>query len=739
LLRPDAPERLPAVTPEAAAYRNQPGPMEATATSPARPDAVPYASEQPYMLRFRWLDNGGARPMTLTADRAATHTLSLLDELVLTLLNEESGYFRQVPGWNLNCAVIGGVLGELSLLSRIDTDMDSLILLDRTKTGDPALDPILEEIAAEPVQRNARYWIERLAPRADSIIDLTLERLVDLKILRHHDGDFWSLAPSGSQTDSYARTGDSTAVDFVKTRLSRAIFANEIPDPRDIIIICLINTCDVLRYIFELDDEAEQRVEIIRKMDLIGRSIAAAVSQNIAGHLFRHSTLAKPIPVVPLRKFLLNRHARDGNIPALFAELAEAYGPVFKIRPPFADPIIFLAGPEINHWVHRHGRMYLRARDYLEDFEKIYGGSGILPTLDGADHFRYRKSMQPAYSRSRLEGQLDEYYSNVRSHITSWSAGETLPAKDTCRRLVNAALSPLTVSIDTQDLVDDMHKYKERALQTHVIRNLPKFMLYTPGMRRRAKLLGEVVERVQSVHTPAQRAGCPRDLADDLLSMHTSDRQFLPESNLPFVFSAPLIASMYVGDQLGFLLHAMVSQPALYERIRIEADAMFANGDPGRKEITGPGTDVTHRFILECMRLYPIVPASFRNVMNTCVVEGYELPEGARVVIAQTATHFMEDSFPDPFTFDIDRYLAPRKEHLGTTYAPYGLGTHTCLGSRVTSLQLVINLLMLTHYFTLEISPAKQEHKPKISAFPSASVNKKLKFIITEQRHELPV
>ena len=676
--------------------------------------------------------------MTLTADGATTQTLSLLDELVLTLLNEESGYFRQVPGWDLNCAVIGGVLGELSLMSRIDTDMNSLILLDRTETGDPALDPILETIAAEPVQRDALYWIERLAPRAESIIDLTLERLVDLGILRHHDGDFWSLAPSGSQTDSYARTGDSTAVDFVKTRLSRAIFASEIPDPRDIIIICLINTCDVLRFIFELDEEAEKRVEVIRKMDLIGRSIAAAVSHNIAGPLFRHSALAKPIPVVPLRKLLRNRHAREGNFPAFFADLAEAYGPVFQIRPPFTDPLILLAGAETNHWAHRHGRMYLRARDYLEEFEKVYGGSGILPTLDGADHFRYRKSTQPAYSRSRLEGRLDEYYSNVRKHIASWSAGDTLAAKGMCRRLVNATLSPLAVGIDTQDIVDDLHKYKERSLQTHVTKNLPKFMLYTPGMRRRAKLVDEVVERVQSVHTPAQRAGCPRDLADDLLSMHSSDRQFLPESNLPFVLSAPLIASMYVGDQLGFILHMMVSQPEFYEKIRGEADAMFANGDPGPKELTGPGTDVTRRFIMEVMRIYPIVPASFRTVMNTCVVEGYELPEGARVVIAQTATHYMETSFPDPFTFDIDRYLPPRKEHLGTSYAPYGLGTHTCLGSRLTSLQLAINMLMLTHYFTLEISPAKQQHKPKISAFPSASVNNKLRFVITEQRHEMP-
>ena len=93
------------------------------------------------------------------------------EELILTLLNEESGYFHQVPGWDLNCAVAGAVLAELSLKSRIDTDMESLFLLDRTETGNPALDPILKEISGEPVQRNAQYWIERLAPHAESIID----------------------------------------------------------------------------------------------------------------------------------------------------------------------------------------------------------------------------------------------------------------------------------------------------------------------------------------------------------------------------------------------------------------------------------------------------------------------------------------------------------------------------------------------------------------------------------------
>ena len=204
------------------------------------------------------------------------------------------------------------------------------------------------------------------------------------------------------------------------------------------------------------------------------------------------------------------------------------------------------------------------------------------------------------------------------------------------------------------------------------------------------------VDWVLRVHTPAQRAGCPRDLVDDLLTMHANDRQFLPESNLRFVLSAPLIASMYVGDQLSFIAYAMVSRPEFYEQIRAEADALFADGDPDGDALTGPGTDITRRFIMEVMRMYPIVPMSVRNVANACEVEGYELPEGVRLFIGTTATHYMEDLFPDPFKFDIDRYKAPRKEHLGTGYAPYGLGTHTCLGSRLTELYLALSLIHIS-------------------------------------------
>ncbi|MDE2652192.1 MAG: cytochrome P450 [Gemmatimonadetes bacterium] len=676
--------------------------------------------------------------MNDTAENSKAECLSLTDELILMLLDEKGGYFHQVPGWRLNCAVVGGVLAELSFRSRLDSDLTSLFVVDRAETGDPVLDPILKEIADEPDQHNARYWIERLAPRAEAIVDQTLDRLVERGILQHHEGEFWTLASPVMHGQRYGMLEEGATDQFVKARIANVIFTDEIPEPRDVVIVCLVNTCDVFRLIFELDEAAEERIKLVCQLDLIGRSIADAVSESLVSPTRRHTAFVKKIPTVSLPGLLRNPHVRDGNLNALFANLAEEYGPVFRIRLPFSERMTFLAGLETNEWVQKRGRRYLRTRDYFSDFEKVYGAVGVLPALDGADHFRLRKFLSPAYSRTRLGGQLDQLYDRGRAYMSTLRVGDSYRATSMSRAMVNAQLSPLFIGVDTQDLMDDLMVYKERALSVHIAKTLPKFTLHTPGMRRRAAVLDTLMERILRVHTPAQRADSPRNLVDDYLSLHASDPQFLPESNLLFAFSAALIASVYLGDTFSLLVYAMASQPDLYDRIRVEADALFANGDPENDDFTPANIDVTHRFLMECLRMYPIVPMSVRNVMNTCTVGNYELPVGERIHIAMTATHYMSEVFSEPYKFDIDRFLPSRREHHSMGFAPYGLGTHRCLGTRWMEMHLAVNLLMLAHYFTIEVSPVKYARKLRFNPFPSLKPSKKLKFRISEQRRELP-
>lgn len=674
--------------------------------------------------------------MTDVSGDTATNHLSLPDELILMLLNEQNGYFHQIPGWKLHCAIAGAVLAELSLQSRIDTDTESLILMDRKKTGDPVLDPFLEEIAGESASRNARYWIEHLASKAESVIDLTLDRLVEQKILEHHDGEFWTLAPAHWLTQHHDDAHKATANQFIKARISEVIFSDMIPDVRDVIIVCLVNACDVFRFIYELDEEDEERIRSICRMDLIGRSISEAVEQNIVNPIAR-STLSRQIPKVPLRRVLFNRHLRSRLVPALFADLAKEYGPVFTIQPPFSKPLTFVAGPAANRWVHQHGRSYLTARGYFGDFEKVYGATGVLSALDGGDHFRLRRAMASTYSRERLSGQMDLLFQHVRQFMADWKVGDVHPARGLCRQLVNAQLSPLHVGVESQDLLDDLVAYKERALSVRITKTLPGFMLRTPGMKRRAKAVDALFRRVLSVHTPAQRMGCPRTLADDVLGLHASDPQLVPESNLRFALTASALTSVYFGDMVSFALYAMVSQPDLHERIRGEADALFADGDPKGEDFTPSTTNVTRRFIRECLRMYPVIPMSIRDVVNSCVIEGYEIPVGTRLYIAQTASHYMDDVFPDPSTFDIDRYQPPRDEHRSPGWAPYGLGTHTCLGTQQAFLQMTANLMLVTRHFTLALSPP--DYDLRFDPFPSMKPSRKLKFHVKEKRHPLPV
>ena len=668
-------------------------------------------------------------------DSIESQPLSLLDEFILMLLDEESGYFYQIDAHKMNCAIIGAALAELSLLSRIDTDMESLILLDPKETGNQSLDLILKEIVDEPVQRNAQYWIEKLIRHAETITDLTLENLVDMGILEYHQGDFWTVAAGKLYADGDDE--DASLGQFIRTRIGKDIFSDDIPHPRDIIIICLIETCNIFSLMFKLDKKAEERISLICRMDLIGRSMANAVEENINNPLLTISHHGKKIPRIPLHRLLLNPHARTGNLPVLFADLTKRYGPVFEIAPPFLKPNIFLSGPEVNRWVLRHGRKHLTNKNIFGDFEEVYGAAGILPALDGTDHFRYRKTMTPAYSRARVEEQMDLICSKARKYMAGWKVGESYPARDLCRKMMNAQMSPLMMNIDTQDIMDDIAAYKERALSTHLLHILPKFLLQTPGMKRKAKAIDTLIERVQSVHTAAQRAGCPRNFVDDLLSLNANYPLLMPESNLSFVLSAVVLASMYMSDGLTFALYAMASQPELYEKIQSEADALFLNGDPVGKDFSPDNIEITDRFISECLRMYPVVPISMRRVVNTFTIEGYEIQQGAIINIAQTAPHYMEDCFPDPSSFDIDRYLPPRNEHKNPGYAPYGLGPHTCLGARWMNLHMAANLLIIAHYFTVRVHP--ENYKLRIDPFPSMKPDNKLKFHIAEQKHELPI
>ncbi len=199
--------------------------------------------------------------------------LRFAEEIVLLLLNDEDGGFVHVPEWSLKYALAGGVLMDLALENRIDTDLEKLVLLDSTPVGDSLLDPTLAEIEAG-AERDARFWVERTGNRAQAIREEALSRLVSQGILEPRDDRFlWVF-----RSRRYPAI-DGQAEREVKLRIMGALFSDEIPHPRDVVIICLADACGIFRGLLSKQelDRASVRIEQVRKLDLIGQAMTQAI------------------------------------------------------------------------------------------------------------------------------------------------------------------------------------------------------------------------------------------------------------------------------------------------------------------------------------------------------------------------------------------------------------------------------------------------------------------------------
>ena len=201
--------------------------------------------------------------------------LTFAEEIVLLLLDDKSGKFVPTPIWSRKCALAGAVLMDLALHGRIDTDLRKLSVVDRSPVGDDLLDPVLATIVAERETYDARHWVERVAEeRSDEIQDQALARLVERGILESEGGRLLFVLRARRYP-----VIDGKAEREVKLRIMRVLFSDDIPSPRDIVIICLADACRIFgRIMSEAElEQARARIEVVRRMDLIGQAVSSAI------------------------------------------------------------------------------------------------------------------------------------------------------------------------------------------------------------------------------------------------------------------------------------------------------------------------------------------------------------------------------------------------------------------------------------------------------------------------------
>jgi hypothetical protein len=204
--------------------------------------------------------------------------LTFTEEIVLLALDDKTGAQLHLPVTALNYGLAGAVLADLAWAGKIDTDQERLTILDPSPTGDPLLDPWLALIASEKNVHSVAHWLSVLADRQKEIEQPALDRLIDRGILKRQDKKIlWVIGLRRYPTvDGHERTE-------VRTRLGQLILGEDLPDPRDAMLISLLRGCRLTDNIFQGPEFASrgERLATLAKMDLVGREVASATTNAI--------------------------------------------------------------------------------------------------------------------------------------------------------------------------------------------------------------------------------------------------------------------------------------------------------------------------------------------------------------------------------------------------------------------------------------------------------------------------
>ncbi|MXZ08539.1 MAG: cytochrome P450 [Gemmatimonadetes bacterium] len=638
--------------------------------------------------------------------------LRFAEEILLLLHDEDRGDFA--PGLaqhSLNIALAGAVLMDLALENRIDTDLEHLYLADSTPLEDDLLDPTLADIARDTDTRDTNYWLAQTTKRGDEIRDKALTRLVNRGILEAESEDIFLLSRLVSRSRRYP-TIDGKTLEEVRLRIMRVLYTDEIPDPRDIVIICLADACGVFKNILSQSElsEVQERIELIRKMDLIGQSVTKAIREHEPPTPV--PTPRKEIPQAPGLPLIGNTIGMKRDLGSLLVKQYRNLGPIFRIKA-FNRRFVVLVGPEANTFVKRGGK-YLRTLENWVDYNKAGGVGRSIISMDGPDHIRLRKELADVYTHRLIEGRVGDAVHVLQQDIAGWPQDKPLPGLYTWQRIVLDQIGVLALSMPVHDYLDDIMIYFQSKMKTYVMRQQPRLMLYRPRVRRAFKRVEELAQRILADHEPEKRRNKPPDAIDHLLELHRRDPQFLPETDLDML--GPLSAGLdTVANICAFMFYELLKRPDLREQVIAEADALFDQGMPTVNDLRK--LDVIHRTAMEIIRLYPLAPVmSLRTVANSFEFEGYKVPAGETLLIGFTIPHRMPEYFPNPERFDIDRYTAERAEHRQHgVYVPFGLGAHRCPGNRLAEVLIALNMATVLREAELVLHPPDCELKTKRS------------------------
>ncbi len=414
-----------------------------------------------------------------------------------------------------------------------------------------------------------------------------------------------------------------------------------------------------------------------------------------------------------------------------FVDLYKQYGPIFRVNI-FNRKIVVMAGLEANRFLNTDGNHVLNSQELFGSFGREFNNEIFLTAMDGEHHLHLRKVMRQGYSRSAMMPHVPELLQIIDEYTQTLKPGDTIKVFTVLQRLVTEQIGVIAAGKRPGDYFKYIQRFLNFSLNVHVLKMWPKFMLKLPIYREaKAKSL-ELGRMVLEAHRADSAEGGHRDLIDDLLSAKDPQGNPYNEDMLLSSTIGPYFAGMdTVAASLSFFVYNVLKHPEVKHASTEEADNLFSSDIPNLNQMKG--MEMLHGASIETLRIHPATPFTPRNASETFEFAGHRVEAGSEVFVAQTVTHYLEEFYPNPETFDATRFAKGQGKGVQGVFAPYTLGSHMCLGASIADTLMLLIMARLLHNLDLELE--SPDYTVKISSTPLPNPGRDFTVRVRGQRH----
>jgi sterol 14-demethylase len=230
----------------------------------------------------------------------------------------------------------------------------------------------------------------------------------------------------------------------------------------------------------------------------------------------------------------------------------------------------------------------------------------------------------------------------------------------------------------------------------------------------RENLVGLVDEIMkQRIANPPQERS-DRDMLDVLVSIPGEDgRPRFTADEITGMFISLMFAGHHTSSGTSsWTLIELMRHPDIYAAVRNELDELYADG----QEVSFHALRQIPKLenvIKETLRLHPPLIILMRVAQGEFEVQGYPIHQGDFVATSPAISNRIPQDFPEPDTFDPDRYEKPREEDVlqRWTWIPFGAGRHRCVGAAFATIQIKAIFSVLLREYDFEMAQPPESYR----------------------------